>query len=52
MRSPFPGMDPYLEAHGRLWPAFPPLLIGEIHRALAAVERYPTVGATGPNTEG
>jgi hypothetical protein len=36
MKSPFPGMDPYIEARG-LWGDFHPGLIGEIHRALAAV---------------
>jgi Protein of unknown function (DUF4058) len=41
MKSPFPGMDPYLEAHG-LWRDFHIDLIGEIKRALAAVlpQRY------------
>ena len=41
MKSPFPGMDPYIEACG-LWGDFHDILIGEIHRALAAVapERY------------
>lgn len=28
MPSPFPGMDPYLEAQGR-WPGFHTLLIGD-----------------------
>jgi hypothetical protein len=41
MRSPFPGMDPYIEAC-HLWEDFHPNLIGEIQRALAAVlpDRY------------
>lgn len=41
MPSPFPGMDPFIEACGR-WEDFHPQLIGEIHRALAATvpERY------------
>jgi hypothetical protein len=41
MRSPFPGMDPYIEGSG-LWADFHDDLIGEIKRALAAAlpERY------------
>jgi len=41
MASPFPGMDPYIEARG-LWGDFHSALIGEIDRALAAAlpERY------------
>lgn len=41
MASPFPGMDPYIEACG-LWEDFHAKLIGEIERSLAAVlpERY------------
>jgi hypothetical protein len=41
MKSPFPGMDPYIEASG-LWPDFHDDLIGEIKRSLAAAlpERY------------
>jgi hypothetical protein len=41
MPSPFPGMDPFIEACG-LWEDFHPKLIGEIERALAAIvpERY------------
>jgi uncharacterized protein DUF4058 len=41
MKSPFPGMDPYIEACG-LWEDFHDDLIGEIKRALAAgvPERY------------
>jgi Protein of unknown function (DUF4058) len=41
MKSPFPGMDPYIEACG-LWGDFHDDLVGEIKRALAAVapERY------------
>lgn len=41
MKSPFPGMDPYIEACG-LWEDFHDDLIQEIKRALAAVvpERY------------
>lgn len=41
MPSPFPGMDPFIEACGR-WEDFHPKLIGEIERSLAAVlpERY------------
>lgn len=41
MPSPFPGMDPFIEACG-LWEDFHPKLIGEIERALAAMvpERY------------
>src|SRR4051794_30403364 len=34
MKSPFPGMDPYIEARG-LWPDFHDDLIGEIKRAVA-----------------
>jgi hypothetical protein len=34
MPSPFPGMDPFIEACGR-WEDFHPKLIGEIERALA-----------------
>lgn len=41
MPSPFPGMDPFIEACGR-WEDFHPKLISEIERSLAAVlpERY------------
>ncbi|MBI1913363.1 MAG: DUF4058 family protein [Planctomycetes bacterium] len=41
MKSPFPGMDPFIEDRG-LWPDFHTKVIGEIERALAAVlpERY------------
>ena len=41
MKSPFPGMDPYIEACG-LWEDFHASFIGEIHRTLAAAlpERY------------
>lgn len=41
MKSPFPGMDPYIEESG-LWPDFHDDLISEIKRALAAAlpERY------------
>jgi hypothetical protein len=41
MKSPFPGMDPYIEASG-LWADFHDDLIAEIKRALAAAlpERY------------
>jgi hypothetical protein len=41
MKSPFPGMDPYIEDCG-LWPDFHSKLIGEIERGLAAKlpERY------------
>jgi hypothetical protein len=41
MKSPFPGMDPYIEECG-LWADFHDDLVGEIKRALAAVlpERY------------
>lgn len=41
MPSPFPGMDPFIEACGR-WEDFHPQFIGEIHRTLAAAlpERY------------
>lgn len=41
MKSPFPGMDPYIEDRG-LWADFHDDLIAEIKRALAAVlpERY------------
>src|SRR5271168_4370009 len=41
MRSPFPGMDPYIEARG-LWGDFHHGLISEIQSALAqaAPERY------------
>lgn len=41
MPSPFPGMDPYIEAFG-LWPDFHSKLISEIERQLSAVvpDRY------------
>ncbi|MBI3462870.1 MAG: DUF4058 family protein [Planctomycetes bacterium] len=41
MRSPFPGMDPYIEAAG-LWEDFHTKLIGDIERTLSALlpERY------------
>src|SRR5579859_7862674 len=41
MKSPFPGMDPYIEASG-LWADFHDDLIAEIKRALTAVlpDRY------------
>ncbi len=41
MKSPFPGMDPYIEACGR-WEDFHNKLIGELERAIAAAvpERY------------
>ncbi len=41
MKSPFPGMDPYIEACG-LWADFHDDLIAEIKRSLAArlPERY------------
>ena len=41
MKSPFPGMDPYIEDRG-LWRDFHDDLIGEIKRALAPLlpERY------------
>jgi hypothetical protein len=41
MKSPFPGMDPYIEAAG-MWPDFHDDLINEIKRALAAAlpQRY------------
>jgi hypothetical protein len=41
MPSPFPGMDPFIEACGR-WEDFHPKLISEIERTLAAMlpERY------------
>lgn len=41
MRSPFPGMDPFIEACG-LWGDFHDKLIGEIERTIAVVlpERY------------
>jgi hypothetical protein len=41
MRSPFPGMDPYIESFG-LWQDFHSKLIGEIERTLSSVlpERY------------
>jgi hypothetical protein len=41
MKSPFPGMDPYIEDRG-LWADFHTKLIGEIERALASLlpERY------------
>jgi hypothetical protein len=35
MKSPFPGMDPYIEQHG-LWPDFHHDLIADIKRALVA----------------
>jgi len=43
MPSPFPGMDPYIEACG-LWGDFHDKLVGELERALAAVlpPRYVT----------
>lgn len=42
MKSPFPGMDPYIESCGFLWGDFHDSLINEIKRALAdaAPERY------------
>ncbi len=41
MRSPFPGMDPYIEV-SRLWEDFHGKLIGEMERALSALvpDRY------------
>jgi len=41
MKSPFPGMDPYIEARG-LWGDFHDSLIADIKRALSAIlpERY------------
>jgi hypothetical protein len=41
MRSPFPGMDPYIEAFG-LWEDFHSKLIGEMERTLASAvpDRY------------
>jgi hypothetical protein len=41
IKSPFPGMDPFIEGRG-LWPDFHTKLIGEIERTLAAIlpERY------------
>jgi hypothetical protein len=41
MKSPFPGMDPYIEDRG-LWPDFHAKLISDIERTLAAAlpERY------------
>jgi hypothetical protein len=35
MKSPFPGMDPYIESSG-LWEDFHGLLIADVHRALAS----------------
>jgi hypothetical protein len=35
MKSPFPGMDPYIEGHGRLWEDFHRGLIAEIHASIA-----------------
>ena len=41
MRSPFPGMDPYIESFG-LWEDFHTKLIGEMERNLSSLvpERY------------
>lgn len=41
MRSPFPGMDPYIEV-SHLWEDFHGKLIGEMERALSALvpDRY------------
>ncbi len=41
MRSPFPGMDPYIEAFG-LWEDFHSKLIGEMERSLSSLvpDRY------------
>lgn len=35
MKSPFPGMDPYIEAHGHLWEDFHNDLIAEIKNVIA-----------------
>ena len=42
MKSPFPGMDPYIESCGFLWGDFHLSLIAQIHQALAdaAPQRY------------
>ncbi len=41
MRSPFPGMDPYIESFG-LWEDFHSKLIGEMERSLSSLvpDRY------------
>src|SRR5437763_480866 len=36
MKSPFTGMDPYIEGHGHLWEDFHQHLIEDIYRTLAA----------------
>jgi hypothetical protein len=36
MKSPFPGMDPYIEGHGHLWEDFHTILIAGIHGAISA----------------
>src|SRR5262249_40210014 len=36
MKSPFPGMDPYVEAHGNLWDDFYQHLIEDVYRTIAA----------------
>ena len=46
MPSPFPGMDPYIEACG-LWGDFHSTLIAETHRALSAVLPQGYVARTG-----
>jgi Protein of unknown function (DUF4058) len=46
MKSPFPGMDPYIETH-RLWGDFHNALIAELHRALGEVLPRGYVARTG-----
>jgi hypothetical protein len=36
MKSPFPGMDPFIEGHGRLWEDFHQHLIEDVYRTIAA----------------
>jgi hypothetical protein len=51
MRSPFPGMDPYVEQH-HLWPDFHDDLIAEIKRFLAAAVPARYVVRTGERSYG
>jgi hypothetical protein len=50
MKSPFPGMDPFIEGHGHLWPDFHDDLIGLSKAVISAalppnfvVQRQPRV---------
>lgn len=36
MKSPFPGMDPFIEGHGHLWKDFHHHLIEDVYRTIAA----------------